>query len=170
MKDKATKYETYGSVRGEVNAALEELKRLTRGLIGGLVESYTFSFRDGQGGKDIGRAKVSLYHGEGMKIAFEWDYPLIRILAVRCSYFMTMEEGIEFMKSLQRMAGPIAWQFEPFNERRDIGYFKFSLQEKHLKILEANAESIWDFDGQVYAWDDPKNPLNWDPCLNTIPI
>lgn len=169
MKDKVTKYETYGFVRGEVNAAIEQLQRLTSGLIGGLINFYIFSFRDGQGGKDIGRADVDLYHGEKIRIVFEWDYPQIRILAVRCRYFMTMERGVEFMKSLQRIAGPIAWTFKPYKEKREVGYFKFRLQKKHLKMLDANAESIWDSDGEVYAWDDPKNPLNWNPCLNRIP-
>jgi hypothetical protein len=167
MKNKKTKYETCGSVRGEVNAALEELQRLTRGLISGLVVNYAFSFRDGQGGKDIGRAEADLFHGEKIKIVFEWDYPLISILAVRCSYFMTMEQGIKFMKSLQRMAGPITWTFQAYTEKREEGHFKFCLQGKHLNMLDANAQSIWDFDGKIYAWDDPENPLNWKPGINT---
>jgi hypothetical protein len=164
---KATTYVTHGSVRGEVNEALKELQRLTGGLISGLVVNYDFSFRDGQGGKDIGRAAANLFHGEKIKIAFEWDYPLIRILAVRCSYFMTMEQGIKFIKSLQRIAGPIDWKFESSNEKREEGHFKFCLHEKHLKMLDANSQSIWDFDGEIYTWDDPENPLNRKPCLNT---
>lgn len=148
-----------GAVPWELNAALEDLSKLMGDCFRGFVAEYKmFSGKKEPRKKSKAEAEVFLSSNRELKLNFLFDYPWAAALNAYFRFFIAREAGTEYMKKLQRRAGPIAWTFKGARSNDSGVWLEFNLSREHMKQMGI-CSCISCLHEEECAWDDPRCAL-----------